>query len=179
MPQCVSVARLRMPRLSLRISLPNLAFGLIALLVVVADQLTKSWIRTNLTVGQSIFENPLFQITYVKNDGAAFGLFQGHPLPMTIASIATIGIVLFYVIFIPQRFPPLNNTRGKAILGLVLGGIIGNLIDRLRFGYVTDFINPRWWPTFNIADSALTVGGVLLACLLIFLAIRPERHEAD
>ena len=152
----------------------NVVFLLVALLIVVADQLSKVWIRSNLATGQSLPETGFFQLTHVQNSGGAFGLFQGQSFPLTILASIVIAILLFYVFFISHRFPFLDNMPGKAVLGLVLGGAIGNLIDRLRFGYVTDFIDVGIWPAFNIADSAVTVGVIIIAYFLLSLARAEE-----
>ena len=141
----------------------NMLFLLIALLIAAADQLSKIWIRANLDIGQSLFEAGFFRITYVHNTGAAFGLFQGQSFALTIVALVGIGVLLFYALLVYHHFPLLNNKLNRLALGLVFGGTIGNLIDRLRFGYVTDFIDFGFWPAFNIADSAITVGVIIFA----------------
>ena len=153
----------------------NVLFFLIVLLVVAADQLSKIWIRSNLLVGQSLFEAGFFRITYVHNTGAAFGLFQGQSFLLTIVALVGITALLVYAIVFYRRFPLLDNRLGRSPLGLVLGGAVGNLIDRLRFGYVTDFIDVGLWPAFNLADSAITVGVILLAYSFLRSA-RAEKH---
>lgn len=153
----------------------NVLFFLIALLVVAADQLSKIWIRSNLLVGQSLFEAGFFRITHVHNTGAAFGLFQGQSFLLTIVALVGITVLLVYTLVIYRKFPLLDNRLGKPVLGLVLGGAVGNLIDRLRFGYVTDFIDVGLWPAFNIADSAITVGVILLAYSLLRSARAEKR----
>lgn len=145
----------------------NVVFFLIALLVVVADQLSKIWIRF-YTEGQLIFEAGFFRLIRVNNTGAAFGLFQDSSFFLIIVDFIGIILVLLYVFLVPRRFPFLDTKLGRLALGLVLGGTIGNLVDRLRFGYVTDFISVGVWPAFNVADSAITVGVVLFACFLLF-----------
>jgi signal peptidase II len=147
----------------------NVVFPLAALLVVVADQLSKLWIRSNLAVGQSLFELGFFEIIRVPpNTGAAFGLFQGQSSVLTIVSLVAIVAILCYALFIYRRLPLLDNMPNRIAIGLILGGTVGNLIDRLRFGGVTDFISVgSWWPAFNIADSAVTVGVIIFACSLL------------
>lgn len=147
----------------------DVLFFLTALLIVAADQFSKAWIRSNLDVGQSILELGFFRLTYIHNTGAAFGLFQGKSFPLTI--IASIGIVaiLACALFAYRHYPILDSKLVKSALGLILGGTVGNLIDRLRFGYVTDFIDFNLWPTFNIADSAVTIGIILFAYSLLFV----------
>ena len=153
----------------------NVVFFLTALLVVVADQLSKMWIRSNLVVGQSLQETGFFRLTHIHNTGAAFGLFQGHSFALTIVALVGIVVLLVYALLIYRRFPILDNLLGKSALGLVLGGTVGNLIDRLHLGYITDFIDIGFWPAFNIADSAIVVGVIILAYSLRFLA-RTEKH---
>jgi len=153
----------------------NVVFFLTALLVVAADQLSKLWVRSNLAIGESLFEVGIFSLTHLHNTGAAFGLFQGQSFPLTIVAIISAIALLFYALFIYRLSPLLDNRLSKIALGLVLGGTVGNLIDRLRFGGVADFIKVGFWPTFNIADSALTVGVILFAYSFLRLA-RAERH---
>lgn len=150
-------------------------FFLIALLVAIIDQLIKAWIRSNLALGQSLFDLGFFRLTHIQNTGAAFGLFPGQSLPLAIISIVGIAILLAYAFFYYRHSPLLINRLDKLALGFILGGTIGNLTDRLRFGYVTDFINFNFWPAFNIADSAVTIGVILFACSLL-LIVRTKKH---
>jgi len=153
----------------------NVVFFLTALLLVAADQLSKLWIRSNLAVGESLFEVGFFRLTYVQNTGAAFGLFQGQSFTLAIVVSVGVAALLLYALFFYRRFPRLNNRLNRVALGLILGGMIGNLIDRICFGYVADFIDIGIWPTFNIADSAGVVGVIIFAYSLIFLA-RAREH---
>jgi len=147
------------------------SFFLTALLVVVADQLSKWWIIEHLKPQQSLFEAGFFQIArFPPNTGAAFGLFQDQSFALTIVAIVGIAFLLVYALIIHPRFSPLDNLLARTALGLVLGGTIGNLIDRLCFGGVTDFISIGWWPAFNIADSAIVVGVIIFAYSLLLLA---------
>jgi len=155
----------------------NAVFFLVATLVVVGDQLSKSWIRSNLATGQSLPEGGFFFLTYICNTGAVFGLFRDHSFPLTIVGFVGIAIVFVYAFYVCRRFSFLNNGLSKAALGSILGGTIGNLIDRLRFGYITDFIGVGIWPPFNVADSSITVGVVVFAGSLIYLLFS-QRQEA-
>ncbi len=157
----------------------NAVFFLTALLIVAADQLSKVWIRSNLAVGQPLFEIGFFRLTYVHNTGAAFGLFQGQLFALTIVSLVAIAVLLCYNLFIYRRFPLLDNMSNRIALGLILGGTVGNLIDRLNpnLGGVTDFISIGIWPAFNLADSAIVVGVIIFAYSLLLLA-RAGKHEA-
>jgi len=150
-------------------------FSLTALLIVAIDQLSKLWVRSNLAIGESLPETGFFRLTRVHNTGAAFGLFQGSTFVLAIVSFVGIVVILLYALFTHRRFPLSDSMLGKIALGLILGGTIGNLIDRLYLGYVIDFIYVgNWWPAFNIADSAVVVGVILFACALLFLARHVE-----
>lgn len=149
-----------------------MGFFLTAFLVVVADQLSKWWIVSHLDVGESLFEAGIFQIVRVQNTGSSFGLFQGHSFALIIVAFVGIAFLLVFTLILYTRFFPSDNLLGRLALGLILGGTIGNLIDRLRFGGVTDFISVGWWPAFNIADSAIVVGAIIFAYSLLLLAIK-------
>jgi signal peptidase II len=148
----------------------NAILFLIALVVVTSDQLSKLWLRSALFPGESSFEAGLFRIVHVQNTGAAFGLFRGHSLLLTIVALVGIAVFLVYIFIVYRRFSYLDNTTNRIALGLILGGTVGNLTDRLRLGYVTDFIDFTYWPAFNVADSAVTVGALLFAYSLISIA---------
>lgn len=154
----------------------SIVFSLIAVSVVVGDQLSKAWIRSNLALGESLPEGGFFFLTHIRNTGASFGLFQEYSFQLTIVAFVAIGIVFFYAFFITRRYPFLKNMVSRAALGSILGGAVGNLIDRLRFGYITDFIGVGIWPPFNVADSAITVGVVVFAGSLLYLIFgqKPE-----
>ena len=152
----------------------NAAFFFTGIVVVLADQFSKDWIKANLAVGQSLFDIGFFQITHVRNTGAAFGLFQDHTLALTIIASVAVIVLLFCGVSLQRYLPFLNNITGRVTLGLVLGGTAGNLIDRLHIGYVTDFIDFKVWPVFNIADSTVTVGVIILACLVLRMALARE-----
>ena len=152
----------------------HVGFLLTALLIVAADQLSKIWVRS-YSGEQPIFEAGFFRIIHTHNTGAAFGLFQGHTFALTIVAFVSITVILLYGLFIYRRFPILDNRLGRLALGLILGGTVGNLIDRLHLGYVTDFIDVGIWPTFNIADSAIVVGVIIFAYSVLRLA-QDEKH---
>ncbi len=147
-----------------------LIFFLVALFIIGADQLTKAWIRSSLPEGYSLFRLGFFRITHVHNTGAAFGLFPEQSLVLTIFAIIMGAVVLFFVLYGHRYFPWLGGVSVVVTFGLVLGGTVGNLIDRFRLGYVTDFIDFSYWPAFNIADSAVTIGVILFALFLLLHA---------
>ena len=157
----------------------NLVFPLTALLLVTADQFSKLGIRSNLAIGESLFEMGFFRLIRVHNTGAAFGLFQGQSFLLTIIALVGVATLLLYTLFFHRKLPFLGNRLGKLALGLVLGGTVGNLIDRIYLGYVTDFIAVGIWPAFNIADSAIVVGTIILAYSLIDLVRVRERSDGQ
>lgn len=131
---------------------------LIAGLVLAVDQLTKLIILQKLDEGSSIpvIRNVL-DINIVRNTGAAFGIFQNQTLILT-----GISILVLILISIFHRQITNSGSIFQTGFGLIAGGTLGNLIDRLRFGYVVDFIDFHIWPVFNAADSAITIGVILL-----------------
>lgn len=141
-----------------------------ALVIVAADRYTKEWVIANLAMGQSFPQDAPVRLTYVVNTGAAFGLMPQASLVLVFVAFLVIGVVLLY-----QRYLPAGSLLINGALGLQLGGAIGNLIDRLRYGYVVDFIDVRVWPVFNVADFCISTGVALLAYFLIF---SKERKEA-
>jgi signal peptidase II len=146
-------------------------FLIIAALVIALDQITKLWVRSQLGLYESVPVIGCLSLTHVRNTGSAFGLFANQAFLLTlVAIVGLVTIMLFY------RYLSRSSILGISALGLVFGGAVGNLIDRLRFGYVTDFVDVRlWrdfhWPAFNVADSAITVGSIMLA-IFIFFTIR-------
>ena len=155
----------------------TIVFFLVALAIAIGDQASKGWIRANLAVGQSLPEEGFVRLTHIQNTGAAFGIFQNHTFPLTIVSFIGAAVILVYTFYVRRRYPFLNNGVSMAALGVVLGGTVGNLIDRLTLGYVTDFILVGTFPAFNVADSSITSGTSVFAGFLIYLLAR-ERHEA-
>ena len=144
-----------------------LTLGFIAGLVLFLDQWTKIWVRENLAYGERwmpwVWFEPYVRILHWRNSGAAFGLFQEGGGIFTILAIVVALLIVYY-------FPRIE--RGdwalRLAMGLQLGGAIGNLIDRLQHGYVTDFISVGNFPVFNIADSSITLGVVILLLDLWF-----------
>lgn len=136
---------------------------LILVLILVLDQATKYLASINLLEGQTIpVINGIFHITLVHNRGAAFGLFQAHSGVFVVLSI----IVASLILYINYRWVN-KGTLVTCVLALIVGGAIGNLIDRLRLGYVVDFLDFRIWPVFNVADSAISIGTIVLIIYII------------
>lgn len=150
-------------------------FGLIALLVIVLDHLTKWLVVRRLPFNHDVqIVGEWVMLTHIKNTGGAFGLFPGSTVPLiVVSSIASVIIAILSF--------RLRHDRARLVaLGLILGGAIGNLVDRVRQGRVTDFIHvgipdgPRW-PIFNVADSAVSIGVVMLAW---YVYVQGSRHES-
>jgi len=150
---------------------------MVAAAVIILDQLAKAWIWRTLgpNEGTSI---PLLgswlSFTFVKNTGVAFGLFRGIPHFFTITSVLiSIGAILFYRFQLPN-----DRLWVQLSLGLIVGGAIGNIIDRLRLSFVIDFVHVSWFPgIFNVADAAITVGVAMLAGYLLFTGEEAERRR--
>jgi signal peptidase II len=154
----------------------NIIFLIIACLVICLDQISKFWIRSHFFLGQSVPETGFFRLTYVQNTGAAFSIFDGRADILGLVSILGAALILLYNFVFSRRMPFLNTRWNKVALGLMLGGTIGNLFDRLILGRVTDFFDVGSWPVFNIADSSLVVGVIIFAFSLI-LASRKSDDE--
>jgi signal peptidase II len=143
----------------------EVAFPLSAAAVLLADQLTKLWAKSALASNPLPPNHYIVRLTYVENEGAAFGLLTNEHLLMAFTAVMVIATIVIY-----YRYPYWGHPVLKTGLGLVLGGAVGNLIDRLRLGFVVDFIDFRVWPVFNLADSAITIGVTMLAFYFLFLA---------
>jgi signal peptidase II len=148
---------------------------IIALVVIGLDQLTKYLVRANMELGQSIPKEGLFRLTYITNTGGAFGILANQAFLLALVAILGVCVFLFYL-----RYIPLQSTLLKVGLGLAFGGGVGNLVDRLRFGgKVTDFIDIGPWPVFNVADSCLVVGTIIIAFYLLFVAPKKASKSAQ
>ena len=142
----------------------------LAAIILATDQLTKFVTRQTLELHQSWPALGFFRFTHIHNTGSAFGLFQDQNLPLIFVSLA--GILALAYIYHSQARPALLL---RVSIALMLGGAVGNLIDRIHQGHVTDFADIGPWPVFNVADSAIVIGLLLLAWLL---ATRREQSEA-
>ena len=145
---------------------------LILCVVLVADQVTKYVVMQRLAEGESIAIMPgFFSLTHVGNTGAAWGLFQGRNSALIALSLVTIAVM-----FIFRKSFATSHPWHKASVGLILGGIFGNLIDRIVHGQVIDFLDFYWrfpsierhWPAFNVADSAICVGAFLYVAVTLW-----------
>lgn len=127
--------------------------------VLVADQVTKAIVRADIAPGEHVEVLPFLDLVHVRNDGIAFGALGGSSVVLVLVTLAMIGIVAFFAT---------HPTRRGAWLtaGLLLGGALGNVIDRIHQGHVTDFFKIPHWPAFNVADIAITFGVLSLFFVL-------------
>jgi signal peptidase II len=144
-----------------------LALLAVALSALAADQLTKQIVVTQLGLGESVHVIGPLWIRHVNNPGIAFGLFSSWASAVTFVTAGAVLWMLFYFAKAGARHPIL-----PVALGLLIGGSMGNLVDRLRIGHVTDFLDLRFWPAFNLADTFIVVG---VASLLIAM-VAAERQ---
>ena len=149
-----------------------LRFGLLGVIVIVLDQISKAIIRAELDPRESIEVFSWFSISRVANEGIAFGLFPGRQ-----AAVAILTVIALSAIAIALASLVARNATVAAGAGLLVGGSLGNLIDRLAHGAVTDFIDLARWPAFNLADCAITIGAVLIVVGL--MADGEEEEEPD
>jgi signal peptidase II len=151
---------------------------LTALVILVADQLTKGLVVANVAIGERVnLVGDLVQVWHAQNRGASFSLLQGASILFLVVSILSLGMVAYFH----------RSLRGRGwwvhlVLGVILGGTLGNFVDRLRQGYVTDWlsvgIGDLRWPTFNVADSSIVVGIGVLVLYLLFTTPNPREVAA-
>lgn len=152
----------------------------LAAIVALADQLTKAWVVQTFPQPTEVVGD-LLRINIVRNTGGIFGLFGDSATLLAAASTVVIALIVLY----QAREGTRQHWLLSVALGLLLGGAVGNLIDRLRLGYVVDFVDAgiggfRWY-TFNVADSAISISIVLLIGLALFgerLAAQPSQEAA-
>jgi signal peptidase II len=149
----------------------------IAALVIVIDQATKAYVVAHLDLHESWmpldFLYPVFRFTLVHNTGAAFGIFPGGNPVFFVVSIVVSVVIIFYYYQLPA-----DAWLIRIALGLQLGGALGNnIIDRIRLGYVIDFMHAEFWPVFNVADSCIVLGVVLLAFELLREELQTARQK--
>lgn len=136
--------------------------------VLIGDQLSKYVIVTSLEIGEKypIFDD-FFNITYIHNPGAAFGMMEGRIWFFIIAALVVVAGIIYYDI----RYKPPHIVQYA--LGLIAGGALGNLVDRIFYKSVIDFISIGWWPVFNLADVAIVAGSTVLVVFIFY----DEKHE--
>ena len=144
--------------------------------VVFFDRLTKVFFSAVLQIGESLpVIKHAFHFTLVHNNGIAFGLFKDNGFVFLIIPAIAV-FLLIYNVYYYHKFGELDWVYIVAF-SLILGGAIGNLIDRITFGHVIDFIDFRIWPTFNVADSAITIGVIIIAHRLVGSATADKNQD--
>jgi len=146
-------------------------------IILILDQITKAIVRANIPFGARWMPlewlEPYFRFVHWENTGAAFGLFQGGGIVFGILAVIVSGFILFYFPQIPKE-----EILMRIAIAMQLGGALGNLIDRIAFGPVTDFISVGNFPVFNIADASITVG-VGLLILALWISERKDSHAQE
>jgi signal peptidase II len=156
------------------------AYLWIAGVIVALDQVTKALVDDFMTLHEShtIVEG-LVRLTYVQNRGAAFGILSEAGLPYQSLMFSVISLLALLAIALYAWRMPVQSRLPQTALAMVMGGAVGNLLDRARLGYVIDYVDMYWgphhWPAFNVADSAITVG---VALLVIDILRNPEMDES-
>jgi signal peptidase II len=140
--------------------------ALVALAIVVVDQVTKAIVARSMELHETIPLLPVFSLTYVRNAGAAFGVFGAAPAAVRLPLFLLVTVAAAWALLSMLRHARSEQRVLVAALGAILGGAAGNFICRIRYGEVIDFLDAHWgdlhWPAFNVADSAITVGVLLV-----------------
>jgi signal peptidase II len=145
---------------------------LVVLFVVFIDQLSKFYIQKHMVLGMSIpIVEDVFHITYVLNPGAAFGLFEHQTLFFLVVAVCLVISAIYFYPRIPKQYRLLRLGTG-----LLVGGAVGNVIDRIKTGYVVDFFDFRIWPVFNVADTAIVCGVGCIIFTMIYLYKEDEQN---
>ena len=145
-----------------------LGLGVITVAAIIADQVTKAVVRSSLAVDDSVHLVGPLSLRHIWNTGIAFGLFSRAIIGVIVLTVLALLWILFFFARSGARHPALVPA-----LGLLAGGSITNLVDRIRLGHVTDFIDFHYWPTFNLADSFITAG----VALLVLVALLSDRRR--
>jgi signal peptidase II len=148
-----------------------LALTLVVTAAVVADQVTKHIVAGQLSLDDKVHVLGPFSIHHVQNSGIAFGLFAGATPLVTALTALAVGWMLVFFARSGSRHPVL-----PVALGLLIGGSASNLVDRIRLGHVTDFLDFRYWPAFNLADTFIVVGVAVLFAAILFDGARAPRR---
>ena len=135
---------------------------LFAAIVFALDRFTKFLVLSIFKLNESLpIINNFFHLTFVTNTGSAFGLFRNSGLLLAIVAVLILSLAIYYTTKIKE-----HERWMQISMGLMIGGILGNLIDRIIHGHVIDFLDFRIWPVFNVADSAITVSVIILVTLI-------------
>lgn len=138
------------------------------------DQLCKGLVRIILPSGTSVSIGGFFELRQVRNPGTAFGIIQAKPWPLFLVSV----VVFFVLLFVLWRCGKPGNVLFQVGLGLIIGGAIGNIIDRIALGEVVDFIDFKFWPVFNIADMVIVIGVAITMTVVVRESWKKEAEGA-
>lgn len=157
----------------------RLPYLVLVLAILALDRWTKWLIQTKLLLNQTILIiDGFFNITYVRNTGVAFGILDPVNLPLKSTVLAVLTLAAIAGVLVYTWRTPINQTLLHTALSLILAGALGNLYDRVNYGYVIDFIEVYFrsyrWPSFNVADSAITIG----VGLLVLQVLRKDTHDS-
>jgi signal peptidase II len=145
--------------------------------VLILDQITKSIVQERMRIHESVpIVERFFSLTYIRNPGAAFGLFADHGNGLRMAFFVTISVVAIVFLWTLFVKTPKEAFVGRLSMAMVMGGAMGNLVDRIRFGEVVDFLDfyvgSYHWPAFNVADSSISIG----VALMVWYFIQADRR---
>ena len=165
----------------MRLEIKNPGFGLwhafSVLAIMLSDQAAKHLIKHGFRLGQSIDVTTFFQLARIENTGIAFGFFRG----MNVLLICVITVIIAMLVYFSPRIVEYAGRLSRISLVMILGGALGNLIDRIFYGRITDFLyfgyGGYYFPAFNVADACVSVGGVSLA-LMFIIRKDPEKTPA-
>ena len=147
----------------------NCLIAFLFIFTLICDQITKIFVINRLNLGEKIDILPFFNFVRVHNKGVSFGLLSGMVQPLILCLLS--GIIVYFLVIYAKE-----NVRYRVPISLILGGALGNIIDRIRYGSVVDFLDFHLvgyhWPAFNVADSAITLG----MFALIFISYREKKH---
>ena len=147
-----------------------LSLGAVAVAAVAADQATKQIVASQLSFGHSVHVAGPFSLHHVQNTGIAFGLFPNSTALIALLTAVAVAWMIWFFARSGSRHPVLPTA-----LGLLIGGSVSNLADRIRIGHVTDFLDVRYWPAFNLADAFICVGVLILLLTLVRADREPRR----
>ena len=152
--------------------------ALVALAVIVFDQVTKAIVERTMELHETIPLLPVFSLTYVRNTGAAFGIFGAAPAAVRLPLFLLVTVAAAWALVSMLRHARADQRLLVTALGGILGGAAGNAICRARYGEVIDFLDAHWgdlhWPAFNVADSAITVGVIVV----LLVSLREPASDA-
>ena len=151
-----------------------LGLGAVAAVAVAADQATKRIVASQISLNEAVHVGGPLSLHHVQNSGIAFGLFPNSTIVVTLLTGIAVAWMIWFFARSGARHPVLPTA-----LGLLIGGSVSNLVDRIRLGHVTDFLDLGWWPAFNLADSFICIGVLILLLTLARADREPRRGHGS